>query len=254
MTLRQKFQRSRWLNYWLVHCLLIAVGIILMVGLGPAALSIGASVVATGVAGLVLYLYVRFHQDDIQKLERLRNFGFDDAFESRSVMIKHEYDRRLRAARRAIDIVGFGLKHLKEDYGSEFRGWASRAKVRILLIDPESPSTRNSYASQRSIEEQDARDSIQNSVRAFLDATQSLRADPNCDFQVRLFTCLPSINIFRVDNEMFWGPYLMGEQSRNAPTFLVQRGGVLFERILAHFERIWNDDALSKEPPLRQER
>ena len=41
----------------------------------------------------------------------------------------------------------------------------------------------------------------------------------------------------------------MGEQSRNAPTFLVQRGGVLFERILAHFERIWNDDELSREPP-----
>ena len=205
MTPRQKSQRSRWLNYWLVHCLLIAVGIILMVSFGPIVLSIGASVVATGVAGLVLYLYVRFHQDDIQRQERLRNFGFADAFESRSVMIKHEYDSRIQKAQRAIDIVGFGLKHLKEDYGTEFRSWASRAQVRILLIDPESPSSRTSYAAQRAKEEQDGENSIKNSVQAFLDATQSLRADPNRAFEVRLFTCLPSINIFRVDNEMFWG-------------------------------------------------
>lgn len=249
MDLLQKLQRSRWLNYWLVHLLVITVGILLIATGGVVVVSIGASLAATGIAGLVLYLYVKFHYHDIQKLEHLRTFGFDDAFEGRSVMIKQEYDRRLRTAQSAVDIMGFGLKHLKEDYASEFSTWAAKAKVRILLIDPDSPSKEYSYAAQRSLEEQDENDSIENSVRAFLDATQAVRADPEGAFQVRLFTCLPSVNIFRVDNDMFWGPYLIREQSRNTPTFLVRRGGVLFERLLEHFERIWNEVDLSKEPP-----
>lgn len=243
-----KFRRSRWLNYWLVHVVILLLGILMIVMGGPIVISIGASMAAAGVAGLVLFLYVRFHYQDMEKLERLRAFGFEDAFELRSVSIKPHYDRRLQAAQGAIDIMGFGLKHLKEDYGKDFESWAARARVRILLIDPTSPSKRNSYAAQRCLEEQDEKGSIETSVNAFLEATKALRADPAGAFQVRLFTCLPSVNIFRVDNEMFWGPYLIREQSRNTPTFLVKRRGVLFERLLEHFDRIWNDDKLSKDP------
>ena len=68
-------------------------------------------------------------------------------------------------------------------------------------------------------------------------------------FQVRLYRCLPSVNILRVDDELFWGPYLIREQSRNCPTFIVRRGGILFSRFTAHFDSIWADDNLSREIP-----
>jgi len=56
------------------------------------------------------------------------------------------------------------------------------------------------------------------------------------------------VNIFRVDNKMFWGPYLIKQPSRNSPTFLL-RQAILFDRLLEHFERIWKDDSLSRPIP-----
>ncbi len=248
MNLVERLKKMRIYNYWLAHALMFAIGVIVIATRSPIAIAIGTSVVATAIAGIVLYLYVQFHYDDLSRQEHLRAFGFEDAFEYRSVAIKKEYDSRLQRAEQNIDIMGFGLKHLREDYGDEFLTWASRAKVRILIIDPDSPSAQASYAAQRSIEEQDAQDSIRTSVLAFLAATQQIRRNSAGAFQVRLFRCLPSINIFRIDNAMFWGPYLIREQSRNTPTFLIKRDGALFDRYLKHFDTIWRDGELSREP------
>jgi len=47
---------------------------------------------------------------------------------------------------------------------------------------------------------------------------------------------------------MFWGPYLIRSQSRNAPTFVVRHGGELYRRLMWHFDTIWADDNLSRNP------
>ena len=101
---------------------------------------------------------------------------------------------------------------------------------------------------QRDAEEGNAPGSISTDVQEFLDRTAEVRVQHPDRFQVRLYTALPSINVFRVDDELFWGPYLVRRQSRNTPTFLVSRGGGLFDRIVEHFELLWSDGELSHEP------
>jgi hypothetical protein len=54
---------------------------------------------------------------------------------------------------------------------------------------------------------------------------------------------LPAINLLRADHEIFWGPYLMGQQSRNTPTLIAQRGGFLFDALKAHFDALWERSA-----------
>ncbi|OAI45016.1 hypothetical protein AYO43_08640 [Nitrospira sp. SCGC AG-212-E16] len=164
--------------------------------------------------------------------------------------IRQDYVQRLEKAEEQIDIIGFGLSSFREDFLDDFSKWKQRANVRILLVDPEFPSGELSYANQRDTEEKNSLGKIASDVRKFVEVVGSLISeDGDRVFDIRLYRCLPSLNIFRIDDELFWGPYLVGEQSRNSPTFLVQRGGILFDRFTRQFECIWKDDKFSRPIP-----
>jgi hypothetical protein len=232
--------------YLLVHLLLIVAGYLLIATKRPSEPGastfegIGASLVAAGITGMVVFVYIRLSQDASERLRILAEFGIVSAFEARAARIKAEYDRRLKSAKN-IDVMGFGLKALREDYRHIFGSWAQECHVRVLLLDPTFPDATDSYAKQRESEEGDTPGSIKASVEAFLVDTQALRGtQADSRFQVRLYRCLPAVNIFRVDDELFWGPYLIGGPSRNNPTLIVKRGGLLYSRLMEHFEKIWN--------------
>ena len=187
------------------------------------------------------FVYVLVSKRTAEQLSLITDFGIVAAFETRSVTIRPYYDTELAHAKEAIDILGFGLRALREDYGNDFEAWKSRAKVRVLLVDPDPPDGRPSYANQRDLEENRSPGEIANDSREFMERTKNLVTADDGPFQVRLYTCLPSFNIFRIDGTLFWGPYLVGMPSRNMPTFVVKEGRVLFKALSRHFERIWTD-------------
>lgn len=231
---------STWV-YFLVHALLIVLGYVTVhanpIGIAGA---VGSSIIAAGITGLVVFVYVRFAQDAADRLQMIAEFGIVAVFEARAARIKPEYDARIRAAKE-IDVLGFGLNAFREDYADQFAEWAQRCKVRVLLIDPNFPSTEHSFATQRELEEHDHAGSIRVSVEAFLADTSTLRSSSlSSRFQIHLYRCIPALNIFRVDDEIFWGPYLIGGPSRNNPTFIVRRGGALFSKLMQHYEAVWD--------------
>lgn len=231
----------------LVHLLLTTVGFGLL-AVGGVAAVIGGSIAATGIAGEVLVLYM-WRTEQIQAgLENLTRFGLERAFESRSATIRAEYHIRLSRMNDGLDVLGFGLSAFLQDYRDHFEGWRQRARIRILLLDPQFPNESLSYANQRDLEERQELGRIDTDVKNFLSVVQPFVGlnDEGKGIEVRLFTCLPSINIFRIDDEMFWGPYLIHVPSRNTPTLLVRRSGILFERYQSHFDEFWNDERLSR--------
>ena len=239
---------GHWL-YLVLHVVIFGIGIFLVSSDQTWVAGVGTSLVAAGVAGWVLFVWVMLNETQARRLALLTQMGFVDAFDSRASSIRDEYDERIGAARQAIDVLGFGLRQLREDYGDQFGSWSARVPVRILRIDPQTPGHRYTNADQRDREEGNPVGSISADVKAFLDKTAELRADPEGRFKVRLYTALPSINIFRVDDAIFWGPYLVKRQSRNTPTFLIRRGGTLFDTFTNHFDQLWNDETFSHEPP-----
>ncbi len=208
--------------------------------------AIGTSIIATGLVGWVIFFYVRYTKEQEERRLRLESIGLVDAFAGRSVHIKDEYQERFAAARQKIDFYGFGLRALREDFLNEFPMWLSKAKIRVLLIDPSWPNGEFSTADQRDIEENNSIGSIGEDVSMFIKSTLKLKKNFPDSFDVRLYTCLPSVNYCRVDGEIFWGPYIVGEQSRNTPTFLVSQSGPLFTVFSEHFEKMWSDEKLSR--------
>src|SRR6266498_4517553 len=132
--------RTRYSLYWVLHFLLIAIGVILARTSSVLAQAVGASIVAAGISGCVVFLYVLESQKRSQALEILDDFGVVRIFQGRGVRIRRAYDDELNRATNRIEILGFGLRSLLEDYYDEFPRWATRANVRVLLLDPEFPT------------------------------------------------------------------------------------------------------------------
>lgn len=228
--------------YLLGHALLVVAGGALTVVGGAVPIGVGTGFIAAGATGFATFFHVLLQQDAAQRLKTLDEFGILNAFEHRGVAIKPEYDEFLRDAEEGIDILAFGLKHLLEDYESEFAAWATRCRVRFLLLDPHSPGTpKYKHADARDREEGNTEGSTANDVLTFLARTATLRMQMPDRFQVRLYNTLPSVNIFRIDNHMFFGPYLLKKPSRNTPTLLLRRG-LLYDRLRLHFDDLWSDE------------
>lgn len=241
--------RTKALLYFLSHALVFLLGVVIVQVGGSRNVAIGTSLVAAGIAGWILGVYALFSERLSRRLEALTEFGFVEAFTARSARIRETYDGRLNDVREHVDLLGFGQSAFRQDYQDQFAVWAQRrVEVRILLLDPDFPTTDASLADQRDGEEQNPVGSIRRDVDAFLAAVEPLLNSSGGRFRVRLYRCLPTVNVFRIDDELFWGPYLMHEQSRNSPTFLVDRGGHLYDRLLGHFEAIWSSDELSRNP------
>ena len=250
----KKLTGKHWL-YLSLHVILILVGIILMLRWGekPSAayylFPIGGSVVATGFAGIVLFLRVWLEQGESQRLANMRASGLNRIFMTRAGLIKHEYDERLTRASQRIDIMGYGLRNLREDYREDFETWARRAPVRILVLDPEFPAKGASIADLRDPEERNRAGTIQADVRELIKTCRPILQNEPARFMVRLYTCLPSITVFRIDQDVFWGPYFVHDVSRNMPTLLMETSGSVSQRVIGHFEKIWSSDTLSRPIP-----
>jgi hypothetical protein len=201
---------------------------------------IGASLVASGITGLVLFIYIRSSDTLRARLEVFARAGVLDVFPYRSVRIRPEYDRRLATAKQ-IDLVGYGLSHFRQDYEDNFPQWSQQARVRILLIDPDFPSKNTSLADQRDREERRPVGETRHQVFAFEKAVAEMSGIDPKRFELRRMRAIPAINLLRIDDEIFWGPYLMEQQSRNTPTLLVAQGGFMFEALQAHFEALWRE-------------
>ena len=153
---------------------------------------------------------------------------------SRSVTIREWYDDRLLRMERNLDILAWGLASFREDYGSSLTEWAANGiRIRILLVNIDSHEGAVLCEQQDDLEGRNIGSTV-NDIATFL---TTIKPQENLDVRVSGFH--PGTNIFRVDDEMFFGPYLAGTVSRNAPTGFVLQGYRLYERLLSHFEWMW---------------
>ncbi len=232
------------LVYFLAHIILVLFGALVTLASGYVSsdwqqsllFAVGTSIVAAGLCGMVVWVYLARTQEGVDRLKVLDVSGMDWIYPSRAAQIRTEYAGRLQKAGSAIDIIGFGLKDFKRDYLMDLEDLSRKAKVRILLLDPSSP-----YAGQRDLEENQSVGVIAAEAAEFVKAFKARYGAGTDRLEVKLYSSLPEVNIFRIDDEIFWGPYLAGRASGNTITMRVKRGGYAFEALDAHFDRVWND-------------
>lgn len=239
--------------YLLVQALLFFVGAFIMnsddianwIG-NTVAEGIGISLVATGIAGTAVYLHVKSVTQLKEIVSAVISAGILHVFPARSARIRDQYDERLRKAKE-IDVLALGLSNFRQDYHSELEEWCRNTDIRILVLDPDFPDKLFSYSKQRDVEEGNPEGQIRSDVETFIAEFRDLVEQYPDNFQIRKYKVLPTVNILRVDDEMFWGPYIIEKASRNMPTFIVKKGGYLFRALENHFEAIWSNDKYSQD-------
>lgn len=245
--MKKKFLNPTTITWASLHVVLVLVGLLIInvdsvnrvLGV-EVATGLGVSIMAAGVVGIFLFLYVALSETTRSRLQAFSDAGLDAAFNYRSVRIKGEYDKRLERARR-IDVVGYGLGSFLEDYSKDFARWSRQAKVRVVAINPSSPTNDVSYADDRDIEEGRDSGKTKADVERLIKSISENSDINKKNFELRLFTSIPSVNIMIIDDEIFWGPYLLAEQSRNTFTLSVKKGGFMFDALENHFSQIWEN-------------
>jgi len=244
-------------TYLGANSLVVGTGIgVLLAGRPGAEISIGASLVAAGTTGLIFLTHQSLLYDDEQRSKRLHEIGLEKIYLDRSGEVEEDFRSRLIGARHSIDILAFGLQHFREDFHDIRDWWSGRPNVRILLLDPEFPSSTSSFARQRDAEERTAAGKIAGDVGEFVRymrrglgaalhaENNAIRAqwndtDRGTSVQLKLARCLPAITVFRIDDTIYWGPYLIEQASRHCPTMAVRGGRPMFDSIERHFNTIW---------------
>ena len=157
-------------------------------------------------------------------------------FTGRSVTIRNEYDDRLSRMKDRLDILAWGLASFREDYGNRLVDWATNGtRIRLLLVNPNSIRGSTLCELQDELEGRN-RGSTANDIATFLTELESSHGG----IEVRVSDFHPGTNVFRIDGDMFFGPYIAGTVSRNAPTGVVSDDHWLFDVLLSHFECLWN--------------
>lgn len=243
--MKRRYLNATTITWALLHIVLVLVGLVMITtdfpdkkALGEISASLGVSIMATGIVGIFLFLYVAISETTRERLRALNEAGVAAVHRHRSVRIKEEYDQRLQNAKE-IDLVGYGLGSFLEDYEADFAKWSRQAKVRIVAVDPGAPGNGFSFADARDLEEGRDAGKTKGDVARLIKAIQENSDIDRSRLSLRLMKSIPSVNVMRIDDEIFWGPYLLAQQSRNTFTMVVRRGGFMFEALHDHFLDLW---------------
>ena len=232
------------LLYFSCTIILILLGIILVFVEAEATVAIGSSLVAAGIAGIIMYWasYIQGRKsiEEEQLLKKLKDFGIVDIFPRR--LPKRELDSLFpHRVKDHWGILGFSLNVFYGDVqDGTLTNIPKKVKVQILVIHPESP-----YCKQRDYEE----DLVEGCTRKeVIKLTKFIKDLNNPNIEIRWYKSIPTTSITMVDDEeMVAGPYMVGLQHRNTYSIRIKKG-LLFDYYRDHFNKIWNDPKLSCKP------
>jgi hypothetical protein len=181
-------------------------------------------------------------------------------FGGRGDMFFKLYDEALSGIQAQLDIFSLKLSRFRQNHRATLLSAAARTRIRIALLDPAFPlpADQVSLASIREREEGATAGAIRRDVAEWASVYAEYRRavdngamteTPDHGLHIRLYNILPTVNLFRVDANLFVGPYLLEVEDRHTPTFLIQSSGRgsatmgtnMYDAYQRHFEAVWNN-------------
>ena len=199
-------------------------------------ISIGCSLIASGLVIVLTAVFV-----DRLPFNPLDEWRIRLITSTRAEMNKDceiEFDK----ARHQIDIVAFGL--------STFRTAQTERQIlahlkkgvnfRILTMDPNSD-----FVIERERAEEKA--NIKNSIEKLIEWADNLNAKGSRGkIIIKGYNTMTLDFYWRTDNVLYVGPYWYGYDSQLTVTYKFTKGGKGFQLYSKYFDRLWNDESLSK--------
>lgn len=214
-----------------VGLIILVAGILTVVFSKDYGVSIGCSLIASSVVALLNSLFV-----ERKKVSPLDSWGIQNIYKSRSLMNK-DCDISIDNAKRQIDIVAFGLKSFRTDYGNSALALLQKGvNIRIITMAPESK-----FVKQREIEEGEVPGQIKNTIEQLVEWAETLNAQStNGKITIKGYSCMTLDFYWRVDDDIYVGPYWYKYPSQQTISYKFTKGAG-FDAYSEYFERLWND-------------
>jgi len=229
----------------IVSCVLVILGIVLIIvdiaylkTTSSVCVNIGCSLIASGLVLLFSAILIDYHQEYLAwhewKLEKI--------FKTRAEK-NNESDPKLESHHvKQLDGIAFGLSSFRSNRSEDvLLCMQSGMNVRLLVMDPNSD-----FIKQREIEEGTSEGSISQSIFNLIEWANKLNKQSNKGkIEIKLYNAMTLDFYWRIDDEIYIGPYLYGVVSQQTITYKYVKGGKGFSLYSKYFEKLWNDDNFS---------
>lgn len=199
-------------------------------------LNVGCSVIGSGLVILLTAVCIERIKDD-----PLKEWGILQIYPSRAIM-NTDCKISVNNARYKIDAIGFGFRSYRDQKSADTEELLKRnVNIRIITMDPDS-----NFVHQREQEENEVSGQISNSIRQLVTWADNLNKKKyQGKIEIRGYSCMTLHFYWRVDDEMYTGPYWYGKGSQQTISYKYGTGKV-FNAYNDYFESLWNNTNLMK--------
>lgn len=180
-----------------------------------------------------------------QKIEVTKSWGLQKIFRTRAEK-NSESDPKLEKHNVCqLDGIAFGLSNFRSNREKDvLENLRNGMKMRLLVMDPNS-----SFVAQRETEENDDPGHISASIKRLVQWVNDLNAkSPNGKIEIKYYNSMTLDFYWRMDNELYVGPYLFNVVSQQTLTYKFIKGGRGFNMYTEYFESLWNNEKLCYYP------
>lgn len=196
-------------------------------------LNIGCSLIASSLVILLTTFLV-----DVKRENPLDEWGIFKIYSTRAEK-NADSDPELDHAKYQIDAVAFGLGNFRSKYSSKVEVCLRKGvNIRILTMNPDSDLVHIREKEENAIEGQ-----IEKSIRDLVVWADKLNSENRNKGKiiVKGYDCMTLDFYWRVDNELFIGPYWYGQPSNQTITYAFKEGGKGFAQYTSYFESLWDN-------------
>jgi hypothetical protein len=210
---------------------------------GIVMISVGCSVMATGLCGLLYHALIRHTREEKARLRKLRDAGFQMAHDRRE--LTDYYGQLIGACQANIDVLGWSFRRFHDSYAETILDKVRRnpgLRVRLLVVDPDGDEAKLRMSTEGESESYFS-DCLRRLAEFAGKAPRSIEVR-KLDRRVRLPTMY-----FRIDAVAFVGPYFHAQRSNLTVTYELREPGWLFNRYSSQFELLWDKFSQPWRPP-----
>ncbi|WP_324041065.1 hypothetical protein [Aeromonas caviae] len=206
---------------------------------GTILLSIGCSIIAVVIINFVEYQIIL---SEVNTLNIVNAWKLVSIFETRAKM-NDETNKLLQTANE-IDIAALGSKGLISSQGDVIkRRLENGLKIRFLV-----PERSSHFISQREIDENATPNEINNNINRLVSWVESTKRELGLrddSIVIKEYSSLPMDSIMRIDDNIFVGPFMIGQLSQLTMAYQYKKGGKGFQYYHDYFNKVWNDTAIT---------
>ena len=178
-----------------------------------------------------------------ERISNLEYWNLEKIFKTRAEK-NLESDPKLENHQiKQLDGIAFGLSAFRSAREKDvLLSLKNGMNMRLLVMDPNSQ-----FVIQRAIEENGHSDGIKTSIFKLVEWAQKLNnISNNGKIQIKYYNAMTLDFYWRMDKELYVGPYLYNVVSQQTITYKFAEGGKGFELYSNYFEALWNNETLCK--------